>query len=209
MNEPMTLSVVLPVRNQQNSVAAHIEQLLEELSELSTQIQVVAVDDASTDATLEILEDATRRFPQLHLVRIPKSLGAKAAAQQGLNKVTGDFIVMHESYGAIDFDGLRQLWELRSDKELVMAKVRTFHNEMDAELLDQLTRFASELTKHSGTASADHASGKEESESFSKRTATGHLQMLRRDSMSMASAKPNLSNFDIQRRETSRIISKI
>lgn len=206
MNEPMTLSVVLPIRNQQASVSTHIEQLMDELAELSSQIEVVAVDDASTDATLEILEDSRRRFPQLSVVRISKPLGAKAAAQQGLAKVTGDFIVMQESYGTIDFDGLRQLWELRSDKELVMAKVRTFHNEMDEELLEQLTRFASELDKFASGSSKPKA--KEESETLSKRTAAGNLQMLRRDSMSAASAKPNLSNFDIQRRETSRVVSK-
>ncbi len=136
MNESLALSVVMPVHNQQSSIATRIEHLLDELSELTSKIQVVTIDDFSTDATAEVLDDMKRRFPQLDVLRTFEVLGPKAATQLALPQVQGDFVFVQESYEPLDMDGLRQLWELRGDEELVMAQVRTYRNEIDEELLD-------------------------------------------------------------------------
>ena len=49
----MRVSVVVPVYNEEETVA----QVLKSLSEVALDLEVVVVDDASTDRTWEILQE--------------------------------------------------------------------------------------------------------------------------------------------------------
>ena len=55
----MRVSVVVPVYNEEETVA----QVLKSLSEVALDLEVVVVDDASTDRTWEILQELQQREP--------------------------------------------------------------------------------------------------------------------------------------------------
>ena len=117
-----SLSIILPTSNRQETIAERLLSLLENLSELSSHVQLIIVDDGSKDATPEILDDLRRVYPQIEVNRLPKQLGPAAAVQYGLRKATGDFVFAHESYDKVDMAEVKQLWSLRTDPELVMAR---------------------------------------------------------------------------------------
>ncbi len=58
-----SLSIIFPVKDRQSEIQRRIERLLELLCELSRDVQLIAVDDESTDATPEILDELRRQYP--------------------------------------------------------------------------------------------------------------------------------------------------
>ncbi len=100
-----SLSVLVPVYNEQHLVAASLERLLVlESSPLLERIQVVVVDDCSTDRTPEVLKEVEARMaarPGSRLtwqfLRHPRNGGKGAAIQTALRAADGELAVIHDA----------------------------------------------------------------------------------------------------------------
>ena len=69
------LTVVLPVHNSERLLHIAIMDLLELAHEISSPIEVVIVDDGSTDETYETACEMSRMYPQLKVLRQPVRKG--------------------------------------------------------------------------------------------------------------------------------------
>lgn len=145
MNSDESISIVMPVHNRQDTLASTVEGLLEILSELSPSVQLVLVDDGSTDGTPEIMDELRRRFPQVTAIRCLSQQGASRAVEHGMSAVKGDLVFTQESYSPMEWNDLRQLWGFRHDPELVMVRARTRTRRVDAELLHRLKQWGQKL----------------------------------------------------------------
>jgi glycosyltransferase involved in cell wall biosynthesis len=103
-----SLTVLLPVRNAQATLADHVAEILDVVGDLARRFEVVIIDDGSSDATSEVAHDLTRRYPQVRAVRHSQTLGREAAVQTGLRQSRGDLIVLRDEDGALD--ELPELW---------------------------------------------------------------------------------------------------
>jgi glycosyltransferase involved in cell wall biosynthesis len=83
------VSVVIATRNRAPCLPHAIDSIYaqEGLGNLY-DIEVIVVDDASTDATSEVI----RRYPQLKCIRLSKSRGVSAAVNAGLRACQGSYI---------------------------------------------------------------------------------------------------------------------
>ena len=63
-----SISVILPVRNLQYELALRVDRLLEILSELSTDFEILIIDYGSFDQTPEIAAELSASFPQVKMV---------------------------------------------------------------------------------------------------------------------------------------------
>jgi glycosyltransferase involved in cell wall biosynthesis len=145
---PESISVIFPVRNLQADLKSRVEGLLDFLCDLSRDVQLIAVDDFSEDATPEILDDLRRIFPQLRVVRNRQICGPSQAVESVLCLAEGDFIFLHPSYEAIDFEEVIQLWQLRKDQQLVVARAATRVRRIDQQLLQRLHDWGRRLEEH-------------------------------------------------------------
>ena len=86
------LSVVMPVFNERNT----IEEIIGRVLAVRMRIQLIVVDDKSTDGTIEILE---RLQPQhgFVLLRQPRNAGKGAALRRGFAAVTGDLMIIQDA----------------------------------------------------------------------------------------------------------------
>lgn len=95
MSRP-SLSVILPTRNHAHLVGRAIDAI-------GTQswqpIELMVVDDASTDDTPAVLAALAKKYPFMRVLRNEKNLGVAGAANLALSLVTGAFI-----YGAASDD---------------------------------------------------------------------------------------------------------
>jgi glycosyltransferase involved in cell wall biosynthesis len=105
MGSGLVLSVVVPVYNEQTLVRASIERL----RALTLPLQVICVDDASTDGSLAVVEQLQREGLVDVLVRHPKNRGKGAAVRAGIEHATGDVVVIHDAdleYDPVDLPHL-------------------------------------------------------------------------------------------------------
>ncbi len=103
----MKLSVIIPVYNEVNTVASVIEAVR---SCGVTDLEILVVDDCSTDGTKEVLE-ALPPSSDLVLCRHEKNQGKGAAIRTAQAKLTGDVVIIQDAdleYSPAEFPGMLQ-----------------------------------------------------------------------------------------------------
>ena len=89
----MTLSVVIPLYNEEESLSMLVAQLLGSLRPLGEPFELVLVDDGSSDRTAELLQELSRTTPELVAVLLRRNYGQTAAMSAGFDACRGDEIV--------------------------------------------------------------------------------------------------------------------
>ncbi|GAB4060882.1 glycosyltransferase family 2 protein [Catellatospora paridis] len=89
---PPTLSVVIPMYNEQEVLPLLIARLRPLLDGAGLDYEVVAVDDGSSDATAPMLLLACREWARLRVVRLRRNSGHQAALTAGLHRARGEYV---------------------------------------------------------------------------------------------------------------------
>lgn len=87
------ISVVIPVFNEEDNLAALIGRLQPVLRSLGRPYEIVMIDDGSGDGSLAILKDLVRENPELRVVELTRNYGQHAAIMAGFSIVRGDIVV--------------------------------------------------------------------------------------------------------------------
>jgi glycosyltransferase involved in cell wall biosynthesis len=91
----MKLSIIVPVYNEARTVKQVIDKLIA-LSIPSVSIEIIIVDDGSTDATSSILK-GLKKNPRLHIVTSKINKGKGAAVILGIVRASGEYIVIQDA----------------------------------------------------------------------------------------------------------------
>lgn len=84
----MKLSVIIPIYNEQESVAKLHTELVSVLSDLDYPYEIIFVDDGSTDNTLSEL----KKLQPVRIISFAKNFGKSQALQAGFGVASGDYI---------------------------------------------------------------------------------------------------------------------
>jgi len=108
----MRVSVIVPVYNEEATVA----QVLESLSQVPLDLEVVVVDDASTDRTWEILQELRQKepFASYRFIRHAVNQGKGVGLRTGFGLVSGDLVTVQDAdmeYDPQDIPALVHKWE--------------------------------------------------------------------------------------------------
>lgn len=92
----MKLSVIIPVYNEEKTVRAVINRVLE--VELPGQMnkEILIVDDGSTDNTPENLKEY-RQHSSVRMFRQQRNLGKASAVARGIREATGELIIIQDA----------------------------------------------------------------------------------------------------------------
>jgi hyaluronan synthase len=103
-----SLTVVVAAKNEEKAIAETLERVLR--SDYPPDLlQLVAVDDGSTDDTWSRMEEVRRRHPRLETVRFPRNLGKRQAMAAGALAARGEILVFVDSDSFLAPDALQRL----------------------------------------------------------------------------------------------------
>lgn len=88
------VSVIMPAFNAETYISTSMESVL---SQTWRNIELIVVDDASTDRTLEIAGKAAQRDKRIKIVSCPENMGVGCARNVGLLRATGEFVTVQDA----------------------------------------------------------------------------------------------------------------
>ncbi|HET9707942.1 MAG TPA: glycosyltransferase [Gemmatimonadales bacterium] len=100
MPDPVDLSLVIPVYNERDNLAPLIGEI--ERALVGRRFEIVAVDDGSTDGSLDALKELKRGHPALHIVSFAANAGQTAAFAAGFQAARAPVIVTLDADGQND-----------------------------------------------------------------------------------------------------------
>jgi len=115
----MTLSIVIPLYNEEENVHILYEKLKASLDLLKMEYEILFVDDGSTDRTLSILEEIQAKDKSVVVLSLRRNFGQTAAFAAGFDFARGDVIVTMDGDLQNDPADIPKLLDLIKDHDLV------------------------------------------------------------------------------------------
>lgn len=110
----VTLSLVIPCYNEERTLRACIDKVLE-IKDEELKLELIVVNDCSVDRSREVAEQLAREIPELVVLHHEKNQGKGAALRTGIARATGDFVAIQDADLEYDpMDLKRLLGPLRS-----------------------------------------------------------------------------------------------
>ena len=106
----MTLSIVIPAYNEERRLPATLDVIFTWLNTAPYRdVEVLVVDDGSTDSTAAVVESRAATEPRLLLLQNPGNRGKGFAIRHGMLQAKGDWILFSEADLSAPIDELPKL----------------------------------------------------------------------------------------------------
>jgi glycosyltransferase involved in cell wall biosynthesis len=83
----------MPIYNER----ATLREVVYRVLAVPLDLELVCVDDGSTDGSREILSELQLEYPQIRACVQPRNMGKGAALRRGIEEATGDFIIIQDA----------------------------------------------------------------------------------------------------------------
>jgi polyisoprenyl-phosphate glycosyltransferase len=118
MTTAPTLTVVLPVYNEEALLPELHRRLVAALGPLGLSYEILYVDDGSSDRSLEVVTGVARDDPRVGVLALSRNFGHQMALTAGLDHARGDAVVLMDS-------------DLQDPPELIPELVARWHDGLD------------------------------------------------------------------------------
>lgn len=115
----MTVSIVVPLYNEEENVDILHERLREALEQMGLEYEILYVDDGSTDTTLSKLEAIQLKDKRVVVLSLRRNFGQTAAFAAGFDFARGDIVVTMDGDLQNDPKDIPKMLELIKDYDLV------------------------------------------------------------------------------------------
>ncbi len=125
MSSQPDLSVVFPVYNEEENVPILLAEIRKALDGQDLVYEIVAVDDGSTDRSLDVLRSSAMQHPMLRVLALEKNSGQTAALDAAWRGARGTMVVSLDADLQNDpADIPKMLWKLRESNSDMVIGVR-------------------------------------------------------------------------------------
>ena len=128
--QPHLLSIIVPGHNEAENLVVLIPRLKRALDTLSQEYEVIIVDNASKDATEEVVSRFSEEMPQLRLTKEP-TLGYGRAVLAGLSTSRGDVIGIIRADNQEKPEDLCHMVRALQDEHKTLYKAIRMHRKSD------------------------------------------------------------------------------
>src|SRR5688500_12971042 len=114
-----SLSVFFPAYNDSGTIASMVIRTGKAAAELTSDFEIIVVDDGSGDGTAAIADELARTYPQVRAVHHPINRDYGAALQTGFRSATKELIFYTDGDAQYDPTELALLWDRIDNADLV------------------------------------------------------------------------------------------
>lgn len=112
-------SLILPVKDEEESLQALIEEIEQAMLGLSNRWELIAIDDGSIDGSGSLLKDMAQSKSYLRVATLDRNYGQSTAFAAGFDLARGTWIITMDADGQNDPADIPQLIELSASHDLV------------------------------------------------------------------------------------------
>jgi len=128
METEMVVSVVILTWNSEKYVKNCIESVFNEASPSNISIEIIVVDNGSTDGTVKILTQFQEKCPNLKIIKLKKNLGTTVPRNIAIKKSSGKYIFILDSDTEVQPSTLKTLLEIiESDSRIGIVAPRLLY----------------------------------------------------------------------------------
>lgn len=133
------LSVIIPFYNEAPNVAPLLAELREALAPLGLVVEIVLINDGSSDGTAAALTEAAAVWPAVRVEHFPRNRGQAAALWWGFQNARGTWFAMLDGDGQNPPAELARLWPERHTADMLAGARR---QRRDSRLRRAMSRIA-------------------------------------------------------------------
>jgi hyaluronan synthase len=100
-----TVSVIIPAFNEENGIIGTIESCLA-VDYPRPLLEVIVVNDGSTDATWDRILEAKARWPEIYAIDLGRNYGKRGAMAEGIRRSTGEVLCFVDSDSYLERDAV-------------------------------------------------------------------------------------------------------
>jgi glycosyltransferase involved in cell wall biosynthesis len=104
------LSIFFPAYNDSGTIASLVISARATAQKLTSDFEVIVVNDGSADHTAEIVDELARTYPEVRVIHHPKNRGYGGALRSGFAGSTKDFVFYTDGDAQYDPAELELLW---------------------------------------------------------------------------------------------------
>ncbi|UCH28337.1 MAG: glycosyltransferase family 2 protein [Myxococcales bacterium] len=116
----MRLSVVVPCFNEEGNIARVVRQAAQVGRGLASELEIIVVDDGSTDDTPHVLSGLRDRISELRIISHPRNRGYGAAVRSGLDRASMEHVFLTDGDGQFDLCELPRAARLLGKHDVVV-----------------------------------------------------------------------------------------
>lgn len=129
MNSEYKFSVVMAIYNTEEYVGDAISSIINQSIGFEENIQLILVDDGSTDNTPQILKNFQKDYPNNIIILTQKNQGQASARNNGLKHIKGKYINFIDSDDYLSSDAMKSVYEFfeKHYNEIDLVSIRQNH----------------------------------------------------------------------------------
>lgn len=132
MNKPTRVTVLVYVHNGESYLTDCLKSLKNQILD---DMEIICINDGSTDGSLDILENFAKQEPRMRVVNLKTPAGYGRVLNRGIKMAGGEYIGIIEASDFINPEMFIELFALakKHDADIVKGNYTIFENEKDTE----------------------------------------------------------------------------
>lgn len=120
MTAQPSITLFFVLYKDEHTVRIVADKALALLSSLTTDFEIIIVDDGSPDRAGEIADDLAREHASIRVIHHPRNLGYGAAVRSGLGAARNEFICFVDGDDEYEIEDFRRILKLRACYDLII-----------------------------------------------------------------------------------------
>ena len=93
MNSTIEISIISPVYKAENLIDKLVERIIESVSKLTDNFEVILVEDNGPDNSWKKIKENCTKYPFVKGIKLSKNCGQQHALQAGLDASKGKYVI--------------------------------------------------------------------------------------------------------------------